>query len=167
MKTSAVLFLCIVAFAARAQTVATTANVLHPISKDPNHRNAISSVDRDPDEKAALNQSAAPARPAAVAPVQPVKPVEIVARVDSGLAVSKLSLIGTLRGLKGRLYVTNTGSVTVTPLAQFAVRDQKGLQIGSTSKSGEPLAPNESEKIEVVATNLDAVDLKLVKMSAK
>jgi hypothetical protein len=167
MKLPAVMLLCIAVFSARGQTVATTANVLHPIMKDPNHRNAVSSVDRDPQEKASLYQSAAPATPATPASAHPAAPVEIVARIDSSLAVSKLNLIGTVNGLKGRLSVTNLGTDTTTPLAQFVIRDQKGAQIGLTSKSGSPLAPNESEKIEVVATNLNAIDLKLVRVSAE
>jgi hypothetical protein len=63
--------------------------------------------------------------------------------------------------------VTNIGSQTVVPLAQFAVCDQKGFQVGSAAKTGQPLEPNEVEKMEVLATNLNAVDVKLVKLSAK
>lgn len=149
----------------RAQTVATTKNVLHPIMKD-GTRNAPTSLDRDPSEKAALQQPAAPHSVTPLPPAQPAKPVEIVARIDAGLAASKISLIGTVSGIKGRLYVTNIGSQVVIPQAQFAVCDQKGFQVGTAAKSGQALAPNDAEKIEVLATNLNAVDLKLMKLTA-
>ena len=149
----------------RAQTVATTANVLHPIMKD-GKRNAPTSVDRDPSERAALQQPATPHRATPLPPAQPAKPAEIVARIDAGLAASKITLIGTVSGIKGRLYVTNIGLQAVIPLAQFAVCDQKGFQVGTTAKTGQALAPNDVEKIEVLATNLNAVDLKLMKLTA-
>ena len=165
----AIVFLVAV-LSVRAQTVATTANVLHPIMKDPNHRYAPTSLDQDPSLKADLMSSgptSLPARPAAYLPAQPVRPAEIVARIDASLAASRISLLGTVSGIKGRFYVTNIGSQTVVPLAQFAVCDQKGFQVGSAAKTGQPLEPNEVEKMEVLATNLNAVDVKLVKLSAK
>ena len=152
-----------------AQTVATTANVLHPIMKDPSKRNAISSLDRDPSEKADFTSPTPAAhRPQtqAAQPNAPAKPSEIIAQIDAGLAASPISLIGTINGIKGRLYVTNIGTRTVTPKVQFAVCDLKGFKIGATAKSGPALAPNEAAKIEVLATNADAVDLKLMKLSA-
>jgi hypothetical protein len=158
----------VAAFSIGAQTTITPYQALHPIMKDRTNRNAPTSLDRDPGEKASL-QPAAPSRPAPVAPAQPAKPAkpaEIVARIDAGLAASKISLLGTVNGIKGRLYVTNIGLQVVIPLAQFAVCDQKGFQVGSTAKTGPPLAPNEVEKIEVLATNLNAVDIKLMKLSA-
>jgi len=164
----AILFL-VAAFSGGAQTVANPYQVLHPIMKDPNKRNAPTSLDQDPSEKADLEATAPthrPARPAALPPAQPAKPAEIIARIDAGLAASKISLLGTVNGIKGRLYVTNIGSQMVIPLAQFAVCDQKGFQVGSTAKTGQPLAPNDVEKIEVLATNLNAVDLKFVKLTA-
>jgi hypothetical protein len=164
----AILFLVTV-FSAGAQTVATTANVLHPIMKDTSKRNAPTSLDRDPAEKAALLSTGPALRSSpstSVQPFAPAKPVEIVARIDAGLAASQISLIGTVNGIKGRMYVTNIGSQTVIPLAQFAVCDQKGFQVGSATKTGQPLAPNDVERIEVVGTNLNAVDLKLMKLSA-
>jgi hypothetical protein len=156
----------VAAFSVGAQTVVTPYQALHPIMKDPNKRNAPTSLDQDPSEKADLQPAAPPARPAPLPPAQPAKPVAIVARIDAGLAASKISLLGTVNGIKGRLYVTNIGSQMIIPLAQFAVCDQKGFQVGSTAQTGQPLAPNEAEKIEVLATNLNAVDLKLVKLTA-
>jgi hypothetical protein len=164
MKLLLAMILFVAALSVRGQTVATTANALRPIMKDPSKRNAPTSLDRDPAEKASLQYTPA-ARPSSLA-ASAAKPVEIVARIDAGLAVSKISLLGTVNGIKGRLYVTNIGSQEVTPLAQFAVCDQKGRQIGSATKTGQPLAPNEGEKIEVLATNLNATDLKLIKVTA-
>ena len=164
-------------FPASAQTVATTANVLHPILKnsqdpsDPTKRYAPSSINQDP--AMAREFRNAPTRavpnynsPTALAPANPAEPPLIVARIDAALAVSKISLIGTIDGLKGRLYVTNVGSQIVTPQAQFAVCNLKGFKIAAASKNGEALAPNDSEKIEIVATNLGAADLKLIKITA-
>jgi hypothetical protein len=168
MKLLLAMLLLVGAFSVGAQTVITPYQALHPIIKDRNNRNAPTSLDRDPSEKASL-QPAVPTRPAALSsaqPAQPAKPVEIVARIDAGLAASKISLLGTVNGIKGRLYVTNIGSQMVIPLAQFAVCDEKGFQVGSTAKTGQPLAPNDVEKIEVLGTNLNAADLKLMKLSA-
>jgi len=164
------LLLAIIAFVAvvsvRAQTVATTANVLHPIMKDPSQRNAPTSLNQgDPSLSADLR---APVTHGATAlPLaRSAQPTEIIAKIDASLAASKISLVGTISGIKGRLYVTNIGSQEVTPLAQFAVCNQKGLQIGSTTKTGAPLQPNDVERLDVIATNANAVDLRLMKLSA-
>jgi hypothetical protein len=148
------------AFGLRAQTIVTPYQALHPIMKDPHQRNAPTSLNQYPGELTS------PAAPAAVL-MAPAKPPVIVARIDSGLAASAISLIGTVDGLKGRLYVTNIGSADVTPLAQFVVCDPKGFQVGTASQKGSLLSPNESERMEIVATNLNAVDLKLLKLSGK
>jgi hypothetical protein len=169
MKPLLITVFLIAAFAVRAQTTVTPYQALHPIMKDRNKRNAPTSLDRDPSEKADLEASAPtrqPGRPAAFPPAQPAKPVEIVARIDAGLAASRISLLGTVHGLKGGFYVTNLSPAMITPLAQFAVCDLNGFQVGSTARTGPPLAPNDAEKIEVLATNFNAVDLKLVKLTA-
>ena len=166
MKSLLAIVFFVAALSAGAQTVVSPYQALHPLMKDHNKRNAPTSLDRDPGEKADLEQTAPTPRSAALPPAKPAKPAEIVARIDAGLAASRISLLGTVNGIKGRLYVTNTGSQVVIPLAQFAVCDQKGFQVGSTAKTGQPLAPNDVEKIEVLATNLNAVDLKLVKLTA-
>lgn len=109
----------------------------------------------------AQNPAPAPSAPAAA----PAKPAEIVAKIEEGLAASKINVIGRVDGLKGTMYVTNLSPRAISPLAQFAVCDHNGAQIGSVSKSGPALAPSEAEKIEVLATNLNAVDLKLFKLT--
>jgi hypothetical protein len=164
----AIIIFFVAAFSVRAQTVANTSNVLHPILKDPSKRNAPTSLDQDPSVSAEFRASS-PTRPATLPgaqPIAPAKPAEIVAKIDSSLAASTISLIGTVNGIKGRFYVTNIGSGMVVPLAQFAVCNEKGFQIGSTAKTGGPLAPNDAEKIEVLATNFNAVSLKLMKLTA-
>jgi len=162
----AILFL-VAALTVRAQTVANTSNMLHPLTKNSGQRNAPSSLDQDPSMNPDL-RAANPARPTPLPPAKPapVKAAEIIARIDAGLAASPISLLGTVSGLKGRLYVTNMGSQEITPLVQFAVCNQKGFQIGTATKTGQALAPNNAERIEVVATNLSAVDLKLMKLTA-
>jgi hypothetical protein len=147
-----------------AQTVANPYQVLHPIMKNPNQRNAPTSLNQS--QAAGLGPSPL-SSPAPAAPVAPLKPADMVVRIDAGLAVSPVSLIGTIDGLKGRLYITNLGTHVVTPQAQFAVCDPRGFQIGSATKLGSPLGPNDSEKMEVLATNLNAVGLKLMKLTSK
>ncbi len=142
----------------RAQTVVSPYRALHPIMKDPNQRNAPSSVnqsDLSPDPASAsspgLNQPAPPAAPAT--------------KVDACLAASKLTVLGTIDGIKATLYVTNVGSLPVTPMVQFLVCDTRGVKVGTASKTGTPLAAGAEEKIEILATNLNAADLKLLKLT--
>jgi hypothetical protein len=170
MKLLLAIVFFVAALSVRAQTVANASNVLHPIIKDI-HKPAAAptSLNQDPSMAAEFRTAAPSARPSSLAPAQPAapaKPVEIIAQIDASLAASKLSLIGTVSGIKGRLYVTNIGSQVVSPKVQFAVCDRNGFKIGATTKTAPALAPNEAEKIEVLATNLNAVDLKLMKLSA-
>jgi hypothetical protein len=164
MKLLPVIIFLVAALSVRAQTVANPSSVLHPIMKDIHKPMAPTSLNRDPSENADFQS---PGRPTQlpVQPAAPAKPVEIIAQIDARLAASKISLIGTVSGLKGKFFVTNIGSQIVIPKAQFAVCDRSGFKIGATAKSGPALAPNEAEKIEVLATNADAVDLKLMKLS--
>jgi hypothetical protein len=74
-------------------------------------------------------------------------------------------LIGTINGLKGTIYVTNIGAQEITPVVQLAVCDQKGFKLGLASKTGAALAPNAQERIVVVATNLNATELKLMHLT--
>lgn len=167
MKLSLAIFLLGASLSVRAQTVANPSNVLHPILKDIHGpREAPTSVNRNPGLASDL-ESSTPGNSTASSSAygQAVQPTEIVARIDSGLAASKVSVVGTVSGLKGRLYVTNNTAGTVVPSVQLAVCNDKGVKIGAASKTGLPLSPNDSEKIEVFATNANAVDLKLMKLS--
>jgi hypothetical protein len=157
----------------QAQSASSPTQLVHPILKDPNNRNAPTSLDRDP----SLLQDPAPApaphphpAPYRAMPlpvvVQPAQPAVIVAKIDSGLAASKLTMIGTVNGLKGTMYVTNTGPREVTPVLELAICDPKGCKIGAMSKIGDALAPNTNEKIVVLATNLNAADLKLMRLGS-
>src|SRR5271165_204491 len=124
MKLLLAIVLLIGACSVRAQTTVTPFQALHPIMKDPNKRNAPSSLDQDSGDIADMRR-ASPKRPSAPATAQPNKPVEIIARIDASLAASAISLVGTVNGIKGKIYVTNIGSLRIKPLAQFAVCDQK------------------------------------------
>jgi predicted regulator of Ras-like GTPase activity (Roadblock/LC7/MglB family) len=152
------------AVASPGQVASSPMQLVHPILKDPNHRNAPTSLNQDPSLLREMNQNpnSNPNRPAAA---QPAQPAVIVARIDSGLAASRLSLIGTINGIKGTIYVTNVGAQEITPMVQMAVCDQKGYQLGVASKTGAVLAPNADERIVVVATNLNAAELKLMHLT--
>ncbi len=170
LSLASVLLLLASSLFAEAQTVATTANVLHPLKKF--GTNGISSLNQDPSLAPEYRNSRSTFQPhynsatPAADPGSAAAPTVIVAKVDADLAASKISLIGTIDGLKGSLYVTNLGSQMVTPRVQLALCNLKGVRIGVTAKDGDPLAPNESEKIDVLATNISAVDLKLMKLTA-
>jgi len=157
------------AIASQGQVASSPLQLVHPILKDPNKRNAPTSLNRDPSLAEDPNPNMAPnrpaARPTAARPAKPEQPAVIVAKIDSGLAASKLAMIGTVNGLKGTIYVTNMGAQEVTPVVQLAVCDQKGFKLGLASKTGAALAPNADEKIVILATNLNATDLKLMHLT--
>jgi hypothetical protein len=155
------------AIAAPGQVASSPMQLVHPILKDPNHRNAPTSLNQDPSLLREMNQNpnSNPNRPAAAQSAKPAQPAVIVAKIDAGLAASKLNLIGTINGLKGTMYVTNVGAQEITPMLQWAICDQKGFQVGLASKTGAALAPNAEERIVVVATNLNAADLKLMHLT--
>jgi hypothetical protein len=160
-----VLVLLAGAIASPGQVASSPMQLLHPILKDPNHRNAPTSLNQDPSLLREMSRN--PNRPAALpAAAQPAQPAVIVAKIDSGLAASKLTLIGTINGLKGTIYVTNLGPQEVTPVVQLAVCDPKGFKLGQASKTGAALAPNADERIVIIATNLNAVELKLMHLTS-
>jgi hypothetical protein len=157
------LLLCLLATAVSLGAQPSPYRVLQPIMKNPNQRQAPSSVTaQDLDS----GPGAPPTAPQVIM-VAPQKPVEIVAKIDAGLAVSKITVIGRVTGIKGTLYVTNLMAETAIPHAQFAVCDRNGFQIGVASRIGSALAPSSEERLDVVATNVGSVDLKLVKLSGK
>ncbi|MGA2174434.1 MAG: hypothetical protein ABSH38_05570 [Verrucomicrobiota bacterium] len=142
----------------RGQTAVSPYRALHPIMKDPNQRNAPSSVNESD-----LGPGPTPAPPPG--PTQPAPPAAATAKVDACLKASKLSVLGTIDGIKGTLYVTNVGSLPVTPSVQFLVCDTRGGKVGTASKTGTALAAGADEKIEILATNLNAADLKLLRLT--
>jgi len=153
------------AVASRGQVASSPMTLLHPILKDPNHRMAPTSLSQDPAMLREMSQNPNSNPNPAVA-AQPAQPAVIVAKIDSGLTASKLTLIGTINGLKGTMYVTNIGALAVTPVVQLAVCDQKGFKVGLASKTGAALAPNADERIVVLATNLNAAELKLMHLTS-
>jgi hypothetical protein len=155
------------AVASQGQVASSPITLLHPILKDPNHRNAPTSLNQDPAmlKEMSQNPNSNPNQAAGQAAAQAAQPAVIVAKIDSGLAASKLTLMGTINGLKGTMYVTNMGATEVTPVVQLAVCDQKGFKLGLASKTGTALAPNADERIVVLATNLNATELKLMHLT--
>jgi hypothetical protein len=156
---SAALGILLAGLALRGQTVVSPYRALHPIMKDPNQPNAPSSV--NPSDVGASTSAITPGQS------QPAQPGAFAARVDRCLAASKLMVLGTIEGIKGTLYVTNVGAVLVTPRAQFLVCDTRGAKVGTASKTGAALAAGAYEKIEILATNLNAADLKLMKLTVQ
>jgi hypothetical protein len=154
------------AFAARGQYAGSPTQLVRPVLKDPDHRYAPTSLNQDPDRQRSQNANQNAQRPAAPpAAAQPPQPSIIVAKIDPGLKASKIATIGTVKGIKGSVYVTNTGALPVTPVVRMAVCDDKGVKIGVASKTGEELAPNASEKIAVLATNFNAIELRLLQLT--
>ncbi len=146
----------------QAQVASSPSQLVRPIMKDPNKRVAPNSLDRDP---AGADISTNPHSSTRLAPARPAGPSTIVAKVDPAFAASSLTLIGTVDGLRGTLYVTNVSSSAVKPVLQIAVCDQKGFKVDTITKTGSLLEPNGSEKLVVLGTNLNAIDLKLVRLA--
>lgn len=148
-----------------AQVGSSATQLVRPILKDPNHRNAPTSLNRNPGlvDDSSLNQSSN--RSGTLSAASPSsQPGTIVAKIDDRLVASKLATIGTMNGVRGTIYVTNVSSQEITPFVQLAVCDQKGYKVAVASKIGGVLAPNADEKIVILATNLNATDLKLMRL---
>jgi hypothetical protein len=143
--------LVLAALPLHGQTAVSPYRALRPIMPDPNQRTAPSSV--TPADLGSNDTSAAASKRG------------LGVRVDPSLAPSKLKVLGTIDGIKGTLYVTNVGPVAVTPAVQLMVCDTRGGKVGVVSKIGEALAAGDNEKIEVLATNLNAADLKLMRLA--
>ena len=146
--------LVLAALALHGQTAVSPYRALRPIMPDPNQRKAPSSV--TPSD---LGSDAA-------APASPAQTTVVKTREDACLAASRLRVLGTIDGIKATLYVTNVGALLVRPTAQFMVCDARGGRVGMVSKTGTALAAGDNEKIEILATNLNAADLKLLKLTA-
>jgi hypothetical protein len=170
MKLLVAIVIFATAFSLRAQTMINPFQALHPIMKDPNNRNAPTSLNQDPDqnerdEMEQRHQNHPEHRPGQS--VGTLEPVDIIARVDDTFAISPLNLVGTVNGVKGTLYVTNTGSALATPSAEFAVCNAGGYLLNTAAKTGHALAPNESETLEVIANDLYAADLRLITVTSR
>lgn len=112
-------------------------------------------------------QQAAGPRPTAPAPAPtPVaaKAGAQAAAIEADLKPSKITLFGKIDGLSGTFFVTNVGSHAVAPFAQLAVLDKNGRVVGWATKSADEIQPKEAAKIQVLATNANAVDLKIVRL---
>jgi hypothetical protein len=148
------------------QVGSSATQLVHPILRDPNRRNAPTSLNQDPSLAGDTTRSQNSNRSGTLPSTQSGQPAVVVAKIDSGLAASKLSMMGTMNGIRGTIYVTNTGPQEITPVVQLVVCDQKGFKVGVASKTGTLLAPNADEKIVILATNLNATDLKLSRLTS-
>jgi hypothetical protein len=119
-----------------------------------------------PLEKQGLIPPSSPApqpRPAA-APAPTPTAGQRPALIEPDLKPSPINLFGKIDGLSGTLYVTNIGKASIAPFVQLAVVDKNGRMVGWVTNSGPQLQPKESEKIQVLATNLNAVDFKIMRL---
>jgi hypothetical protein len=157
-----------VAITSRGQVGSSPMQLLHPILKDPNKRNAPTSLNRDPSMAQDLNQGQGQDKGSnrLAAPLSSAQSAATVPKIDPGLAASKLAIIGTINGVRGTIYVTNTGIREITPVVQLIVCDDKGAKICVASKTGAALAPDADEKIVLLATNLYATDLRLMRVTS-
>jgi len=162
MKTLSLFFLAL-ALTISVEAQPSPYRVLRPIMKDPNQRQAPSSVTAADLGQQQQQQQAA----AAAAAAEPPKPAVIVAKIDRELAASPVNVMARVSGIKGTIYVTNLSGGQVLPHSQFAVLDRNGIQLGVASRLGSSLPAYGFERIEVVATNAGCTDLKLMKLSVK
>ncbi len=165
MKILSLCFLALaVVLALPAQGQPSPYRLLQPIMKNPNQRQAPSSVTAaDLGEQQQQQQQ----QQAAAAAAAPAKPAVIVAKIDHELAASPVNVIARVTGIKGTIYVTNLTGDQVLPHSQFAVLDRNGIQLGVASRLGSSLAAYGFERIDVIATNAGCTDLKLMKLSVK
>ena len=105
-------------------------------------------------------------KPAAAAPA--TTPANATApaasTIEPDLKASPIKLFGKIEGLSGTLFVTNIGAKAVSPFVQLAVVNKSGKMVGWVTNSGAEIQPQEATKIQVLATNLDAVDFKIVRL---
>jgi hypothetical protein len=153
------------AAAVQAQTVANTSNVMHPLTKR-NGRHAISSIDNDPEMAAEFRNNYGQQNGARHKAGEVEKAPAIVAQIDHRLQPSDISIIGTLSGLKCSFNIKNVSAKSEIPKIVLAVCDRKGFKIGTAIKTGAAIAPDETEKIDILATNVDGADVKLMKLTA-
>ena len=104
------------------------------------------------------------AKPGPTAPTQPAKPAAQAPAIEPDLKPSTIKLFGKIDGLSGTFFVTNVGNRAVAPFAQLAVLDKSGKPVGWVTNSAGEIQPNEAAKIQVLATNANAVDLKIVRL---
>jgi hypothetical protein len=107
------------------------------------------------------------AKPAPAAPPTApaaAKPPTATAAIEADLKPSPIALFGKIAGLSGTFFVTNVGTKAVSPFAQLAVLDKSGKPIGWVTNSAAQLQPKEAAKIQVLATNEGAVDLKIIRL---
>src|SRR5580700_11398696 len=86
------------AFASPGQVGSSATQLVHPIFKDANRRNAPTSLNRDPSLAGDTTQS--PSSNHSGTLPSSGQPAVVVAKIDSGLAASKLTMMGTMDGIR-------------------------------------------------------------------
>jgi hypothetical protein len=153
-----VVFSVLLALVVSASAQVTARRALQPLYKD----GAL----RTPSQQVGAKPAPAPAPAAAPAPTPVAARTGTQASgIEPDLKPSKISLFGKIEGLSGTFFVTNVGNRAVAPFAQLAVLDKNGKVIGWATNSASVIQPKESEKIQILATNANAVDLKIVRLT--
>ena len=169
MKSPLLIVFLVAALSVGAQTVVNPFMALHPIMKDPNKRNAPTSLDQDPSEKKDFQQAAPARRCLSFLPFRGSTPATGQAggnrcqdRSQSCRFLDQPARHG--QWIKGRLRDEHrlASGDSAGPICR--VRPE-GLSSRLHCQNRPALAPNDAEKIEVLATNLNAVDLKLMKLT--
>ncbi len=150
------LFLAVFAVSSSAQVTARRA--LQPLTKQ-------GVIPPTPGQREAAAAAAARANAAQTPAPAAAKPgAQAAATIEADLQPSKVTLFGKIEGLSGTLFVTNVGVKAVAPFVQLAVIDKDGRTVGYVTNGAPEIQPKTSEKIQVLATNLNAVDLKIVRL---
>lgn len=145
-----IIFALLLALVLSASAQVTARRALQPLSK----QGIIPPAPR-PD----LTKPGPPAASAAVA-----KPAAQAPAIEADLKPSPIKLFGKIDGLAGTFFVTNVGTRAIAPFAQLAVLDKAGKPVGWVTNSAGEIQPKEAAKIQVLATNANAVDLKIVRL---
>lgn len=148
---SPVVFTFLLALVISASAQVTSRRALQPLYKQ--------GVLPPPSQPTLAKPSPAPAPAPAAA-----RPAAQPSAIEPDLHPSKISLFGKIDGLSGTFFVTNSGPRAVAPFAQLAVLDKNGKVVGWVTNSAAEIPPNESTRIKVLATNANAVDLKIVRL---
>ncbi|MDB6059420.1 MAG: hypothetical protein JWO95_3264 [Verrucomicrobiales bacterium] len=147
-----ILFSLLLALAISASAQVTARRALQPLTKQ-------GVIPPGPPPNLAKPAPPAPAHP----PVAP-PPAAAVPAIEPNLKPSPITLFGKIDGLSGTFFVTNVGTRAVAPFTQLAVLDRSGKPVGWVTNSAAEIQPKEAAKIQVLATNANAVDFKIVRL---
>lgn len=146
-----VVFAFLFAFVVSAPAQVTSSRALQPLYKQ--------GVLKTPAQRNPPASAPAPAPEPAGA-----QPAAQRSSIEPDLHPSKINLFGKIDGLSGTFFVTNSGKHAVAPFVQLAAVDKNGRAVGWVTNSAPLIQPNETARIQVLATNPFAVDLKIVRL---